>query len=102
MHSKLLRPYQDHKEKCRVDAEKLKKTTEAFTSNDRAAKRPKTVQQTLSQSMKKEKALVPIQQNTADQLVLDYIVNSLSPLSHVEHPSFVALLEGFAPHISVM
>lgn len=52
--------------------------------------------------MKKEKALVPIQQDTVDQLVLDYIVNSLSPLSHVEHPSFVALLQGLAPHISVM
>ena len=102
MHSQLLRPYLDHKEKCRVEAEKRKKTTEAFTSNDRAAKRPKIVQQTLSQSIKKEKALVPIQQDTGDKLILDYIVNSLSPLSHVEHPSFVALLEGFAPHISVM
>lgn len=102
MHSQLLRSYLDHKEKCRVDAEKRKKATEAFTSNDRVAKRPKIVQQTLSQSMKQEKAFVPIQQSTGDQLVLDYIVNSLSPLSHVEHPSFVALLKGFAPHINVM
>jgi hypothetical protein len=30
-----------------------------------------------------------------------YIVDSLSPISHVEHPSFVALVNGLAPHVNV-
>ena len=42
-----------------------------------------------------------ISQQQAEKLIRQYIVNSLSPVSHVEHPSFVELLHGFAPHINL-
>jgi hypothetical protein len=56
------------------------------------------LQTTLPQAISKDK---PLTQKEADKLILRYIVDSLSPISHVEHPSFVALVSSLAPHVKV-
>jgi len=63
---------------------------------DKSAKR--LVQMTIKRS---STAAPAISQQQAEKLIRQYIVNSLSPVSHVEHPSFVELLHGFAPHINL-
>lgn len=50
---------------------------------------------------RKPTAAAPISQQSADKLILRFIVDSLSPVSHVEHPSFLALVHGLAPHVNV-
>lgn len=37
----------------------------------------------------------------ADELIVDYIVNSLSPMSLGEHPRFIAFFNGLAPKVNV-
>jgi hypothetical protein len=44
----------------------------------------------------------PVTQKEAEELLVNYIVNSLSPINHVEHPSFVQLVQGLAPHIQTL
>jgi hypothetical protein len=41
-------------------------------------------------------------QSKVDSLIVDYIVESMSPLSTVEKRGFVALVEGLAPGANVM
>ena len=100
MHPQLLKEYTERKEKCKKDAEKRKLNNNVSTPVDQMAKHPKFTQKTLQQSVK-DKSSAPVGQDVAEHLILNYIVNSLSPLSHVEHPSFVALLNGLRP-ISVL
>jgi len=45
--------------------------------------------------------VAPISQQSADKLISRFIVDSLSPVSQVEQPSFIALVRGLAPHINV-
>jgi len=55
----------------------------------------------LSKAASKGKSGTTISQRDAENLMMRYVVDSLSPISHVEHHSFVALVHGFAPHINI-
>lgn len=91
-HPHLLPAYEKHKEKCRKEAQKIKMENRAFTPHDRVAKRPKLIQTTMRQASSTVNSGTPVTQKEADKLIQDYIVNSLSPISHIEHCSFIALV----------
>lgn len=97
-HPQLYPAYITHKDKCKADAEKTKIANRDFTPHDRIAKRPRLIQCTIRQSVDNMK---PATQKEAEELMVDYIVNSLSPICHVEHPSFIGLVRGLAPHVNV-
>ena len=100
-HPHLLPAYEKHKEKCRKEAQKIKMENRAFTPHDRVAKRPKLIQTTMRQASSTVNSGTPVTQKEADKLIQDYIVNSLSPISHIEHCSFIALVRGLAPHVNL-
>lgn len=99
-HPLLIPKYEEHKQNCSTEAIKRKTANRGFTSYDRTGKRPKFIQPTLKQNISLQTAK-PIAQGESDLLIQNYIVNSLSPISHVEHPSFIALVHGYAPYVKI-
>jgi hypothetical protein len=103
-HPDLLPSYLQHKDACHKESENQKMKNREFRPHDRIAKRPKKLlklDQVVVSVANNMKPTVAVSQQTADKLILRFIVDSLSPLSHVEHPSFLALVHGLAPHINV-
>lgn len=107
----MIAKYKEHKEKCREEHERKKSCNSEFKLNAKrghlTSKRPlKQTKLDVVANVGDRKSLKAgtsqVSQTTADKLILRYIVDSMSPISHVEHPSFLSLLHGLAPHIKVV